>query len=347
MSSSTIILADVDEKLIAPLELKFVEEISSKADAQLEIITDVNYFNEYFSSSKVADILIVGESLYSSELLKHNIGNIFVLVENSDLTHVSEIGVTKIFKYTSPNEIYKQVISMSKTDDLIDDNKQTVVTLIYSPAGGTGKTTVALGLCKALSKSFNRVLYINAQQLNTFQYHLSDVQGIANEAIMELGNTSADLFNRLHPYIKNDGFDYLPAFNMALQSYGFDLSVYLKVAVSAKQTNLYDVIVIDTDCSFDKFKTDLITFADKVIILTEQTNSSVFSINMLLKNISYTNSSKYYFICNKYNELKYSALKSSQFKVNDYIENIDNCDELTLDDLAKQADVQKISYLIM
>ncbi len=84
-----------------------MEELGT--DVDLEVITEELYFSEYFSQARQADALVVGEELYSSELQRHNIGNIFVLIEQiEDYSPSNEM--TKIFKYSSTKEIYNQVM---------------------------------------------------------------------------------------------------------------------------------------------------------------------------------------------------------------------------------------------
>lgn len=345
MAKSTIILADTDEKFLTPLELKFVEELDE--DADIEIITDFSYFNEYFLSPKSANVLVVSEDLYTSDLQKHNINKIFVLTENIDEGGTEDLGVTKIFKYTSPKEIYKEVISLGLIDSNTASEKETVIALLYSASGGVGKSTLALGISSALAKSFNKVLYINAQRINSFQNRLSNPSSIPNSVVSEFTNTSGNLFGRISHIIRNEGFDYLPPFSMALPSIGLDFAIYAEIAKSAKASKKYDVIIIDTDCVFDKEKADLITLSDKVIIVLEQTKNSVFSTNMLLKNISCNDNEKYHFVCNNFNEKESNAIVSSNYVVNEYVRHFDSFDSMSINDLAKQPDIQKVSYLIV
>ena len=105
MGKTTIILADTDEKFLAPLEIKFLEELDD--NAVLEVITDPAFFEEYFSSPKSASVLLVSEELYTSALQRHTINNIFVLSENTEEGRTEDLIITKIFKYTSPKDIYK------------------------------------------------------------------------------------------------------------------------------------------------------------------------------------------------------------------------------------------------
>lgn len=345
MAKPIIILADTDENFLTPLEFKFLEELDDTVE--LEIITDPIFFNEYFSTPKSANILVVSERIYSSELKKHNINKIFVLTENIDEGGTENLDIKKIFKYTSPQEIYKKVISLSSIDTNVGNEKETIIALVYSASGGVGKSTIALGISESLAKGLNKVLYINAQRINSFQHNLSNASAIPNNAVPEFMNTSGNFFGRINHVVRNEGFDYLPAFSMALPSIGLNFSVYAEIAKSAKASKKYDVIIIDTDCVFDKEKADLITLADKVIIVLEQTKNSVFATDMLLKNISCNDNEKFHFICNNFKEKESNALISSNHVVNEYVRHFDSFDSMTIKDLGKQPDIQKVSYLII
>lgn len=349
MAKSTIILADTDEKFLTPLELKFLEELDDNAD--LEIITESSFFKEYFSSPKSASVLVVSEDLYSSELQKHNINSIFVLTEDTDEGGTEDLGINKIFKYTSTKEIYKQVTALSPINADSNKEKETTVVLVYSASGGVGKSTIALGISEALAKGFNKVLYINAQRINYFEHYLTNNATIPNSAVAEFSNNSGNLFGRISHVIRNENFDYLPPFSMALASIGLNFSVYSEIIKSAKATKQYDVIIVDTDTTFDKEKADLITISDKVLMVLEQTNNSVCATNTLLKNISFNDSEKYYFICNNFDENNPNALMSNHnkqsFIVNEYVKHFENFDSLSIADLSKQPDIQKVSYLLI
>lgn len=345
MAKSKIILADIDENFLTPLELKFLEELDD--NAELEIITEPAYFSEYFFTPKSANVLVVSEELYSSELKKHNINNIFVLTENIDEGGTEDLDVTRIYKYTSTQEIYKEVTSLSSIDNTRASEKETIIALVYSASGGAGKSTIALGISASLVKSFNKVLYINAQGINSFQHNLANSAAIPNSAVSEFTDTSGNMFGRISHIIRNEGFDYLPPFSVALSSVGLDFSVYADIVKSAKASKKYDVIVVDTDCVFDKEKADLITLADKVIMVMQQTKNSVFATDMLLKNISCNDNEKYHFVCNDFRETESNALASSNYVINEYIKHFDNFDSMNINDIGQQQDIQKVSYLIV
>lgn len=349
MSKPKIILADSDEKYLSPLEIKFLESLDEEID--LEIITDLQYFDSYFSTPKSANALVVSDEFYTSDLQKHNIGKIFVLSENVDEENTDDLLIDRIFKYSNINEIYKQILAKSNISSSSYKDKETVVVLLYSASGGVGKTTLSLAMSSSLASGYNKVLYVNAQKINSFQCNLNNDSSLPNSIVSEFLNPDLTLYDRVKHTIRKEGFDYLPPFSMSLSSLGLESYVYIEFLKSVKATKKYDLIIVDTDTNFDKFKTDLITFSDKVFILLNQNLNSVYSTNMLLKNISCNDSEKYYFVCNNYDENAYNALiddKTKQnFIVNEYVKKIDGIDEKSISQIAKNSDIQKISYLLI
>lgn len=218
MAKQVIIIADTDEKFVASLELKFIEELDE--NTELEIITDRDYFNEYFLSPKSAQAIVVDEDLYTPELKRHNVNKIFVLSESNDDGGTEDLEIEKIFKYSSPKEIYKQVISQGNIGTSNSSEKETVMALVYSACGGVGKSTVALGVSEALAKSFNKVLYINAQRINSFQHMLMNQATIPNSSVSDFSDSSSNIYGRISHIIRNENFDYLPPFGMAIASLG-------------------------------------------------------------------------------------------------------------------------------
>ena len=223
--------------------------------------------------------------------------------------------------------------------------------MVYSASGGVGKTTIALGVSNAMAKSYNNVLYINAQRLNSFQHYLKNKSTIPSNVISEFTSKEANLFGRINHIIRNENFNYLPPFGMALSSLNLDCTIFSELIKTAKATKQYDAIIVDTESVFNKKTADLITLADKVIIALNQTRQSVYATNMLLKNISWNDNEKYYFVCNNFDESNPNALTMDDYKpnfmVNEYIKHFDKFDEKNLDDISKESDIQKIAYLII
>lgn len=350
MSISKVIIADTDLNYIAPLQLKFVQNFMD--EIELEIITSVNYYEEYFSKPQKAAVLVVSEDLYTAALLKHNIDNIFVMMEKYDDSETGETGVTRLFKYTSIKEIFNEIVGKSASAlNAIQKVKQgTQIIVVTSANGGAGKTTVAMGLSACLVKNYKKVLYINACRLQTFQYMLENKTPIFSaETYAKLMDSDSEIYQDVKHVIRQETFSYLPPFRASLLSLGLNYSVYENIIMGAKQSQEYDYIVIDTESTFDVAKAKLLDMADKVVLVSEQSLCSIMAMNALVSNINGITSEKYIFVCNKFAKEKYNALNSpdveAKFNNNEYIEYFEVNGSLRVEPLSKNKDIQKVSFL--
>ncbi len=352
MTKPRIIIADIDIGYIIPLQLKFVEDFYEKVD--LEIITDEEYFDTLFSTSQRADILIVSEELYSQAMQRHNISHVFVMSEQYEEEHTTDLNVNYIFKYTSIKEIFNEITSKSADVFKLDRSatQETQIILFFSACGGTGKTTVSMGVSASLTKNYKRVLYINAARLQVFQHMLENHSAItATDVYAKLAFAGDNAYADIKHVIRKEFFSYLPPFKAALMSLGLNYSVFEKIILSAKKSGDYDFIIVDADIAFDEDKAALLNIADKVIVVVKQTLASVLSTNILVSNINGASADKYVFICNDFDKEEDNALISPnvalKFSVSDYIDHFNHYANMKPDDLSKESSIQKVAVLIL
>lgn len=348
MKKPSIVIADTDLSYVFPLQNFFVKEFFEKVD--IEIISDKDYFEEVFSTIHPADILIISEELYDSSLQRHNIPHIFKMMEQYEENFTAELSVNCIYKYTSPKEIFNEIIAIGADSLKIKENvnKETEIIMFYSALGGTGKTTLSMGISASLIKNHKKVLYLNASHLQTFQYMLENQAPIAGmDVYAKLSNPKDTIYQDIKHVIRNEIFSYLPPFKSSLMSLGLQYDLFMKIIESVKKSKDYDYIVVDCDITFDEDKASLLSVADKVIIVTERTEAAIFATNVLVSNINGINSDKYIFVCNKFNsdndhisniELKYT--------ISEYVETFNNSQVLGIDELLKDSGINKISFLI-
>ncbi len=163
MAKKRIVIADTNREYILAIQACFVEEFYSKSkseDVDIELITDQDYYNRLFAIPQKIDVLVISEELYSQNLQKHDITYIFQMMECCEESNKAIKNVHCIQKYSSFKEIMSQIIAVSGE---IDDKKrdESKIITVYSASGGTGKTSLAIGLAVALVKNYKKVLYIN------------------------------------------------------------------------------------------------------------------------------------------------------------------------------------------
>lgn len=352
MERPRIVIADTDYNYIIPLQLKFVEELFDKID--LEIITDEQYFVTLFESPQNVDILIVSEEMYSSDLLKNNIQNIFVMTEHENDDSTGELNVNKIYKYTSIKEIFTDIFGKSSESLKIEgkEKKTSQIIMIYSAAGGTGKTTVAMGLAASLVKKYKRVLYINAGWIQFFHKLLeNDTAILAPDIYTRLNDPGERIYDEIKHVIRKEQFSYLPPFKTGLMSMGIDFQIFEKIAYSAKLSDEFDYIIVDTNSDFNESAASLMKISDRVIVVTKQDAMSVFATNVLATNISGSEKDKFIYVCNDFDKEGYNgiidATISTTFKVSEYIEHINNIHLYKAVDYVKSKGINNIAFLLM
>lgn len=352
MAKPRIIIADTDVNYVIPLQLKFAEDFYQKVD--LEIITDQTYFEQLFSTPQRVDVLIISEELYSNAIQRHNISYVFLMTEQYEEDQTAELNVDRIFKYTSIKEIFNEIRGKSGgvLAEGIEDRKEPQIVLVYSACGGVGKTTVAMGISTCLTQNYKRVLYLNASRLQVFQHILENKSPITgSDVYVKLGTAKETIYNDIKHVLRKERFTYLPPFKAALMSMGLQYSVFERIAVAAKRSKEYDFVIIDADSTFDEEKAKLMNIADKVLIVTEQSMTSVHATNMLVENINNLSTEKYSFVCNNFAKERDNALISPavalKFSVNDYIEHFEHYDQMKCEDFAKDSGMQKTAFLVI
>lgn len=352
MANPKVIIADTDINYIAPLQYKFINDFFNNID--LEIITDRQYFSEYFSRPQSAEVLIVSEDLYDLSIKRHDIKNIFLMSEDMDDGATGDLSVTRLYKYTSIMEIFNQIVAKSARELAAGavEKKETQIILVTSACGGVGKTTVAMGLAASLAENYQRVLYINASGMQNFQYLLEDEEPIQGTQVYSaLYNPTDNVYLDIKSEIRKKAFDYLPEFKAALPSIGIDNSIFLKIAASAKNNRDYDFIIIDADSTFNEEKFNLMDGADKVIVVTDQSVNSVNGTNHFVSNVNGIHSEKYIFICNRFDKDSFNALLGTEvapkFSVTEYISNIETNTFIKPEDVLAGGDIRKLAFLTM
>lgn len=350
MVKPRIIIADTDPSYIVPLLAKFVYEFFNKVT--IEVIDDEAYFRELFSRPQSVDILVVSEALYDLSLKKHDIAHAFVMMEQNETGSTSDLSVNRLFKYSSVKEVYNEIVGKSADSLNIEESKaETRIIMIYSASGGSGKTTVAMGISASLSKSYKKVLYINASHMQTFHYMMNNKVAVNDtEVYTELMRQDGDLYHRIKQAIRQESFYYLPPFRTSLLSLGLSYSVFYAIAESARRSGDYDFIIIDVDTVFDEENAALMSLADKVILVCEQSRASVCATNELVANINGIRNDKYIFVCNKFDKDSSNAMVSEELEVNysvsGYIEKIHHYDRLTAAELGNIPGIQKVALLL-
>lgn len=347
MERPLIVLADTDENYLATLEYKLLE-ISEDGTVDFEFISDPGYFLIFFGTPRSAEIVAVDETFYTPELQKHNINSLFVFTKENEQPEREDEKVSYVFKYKSSKEIINELIA-SIRPILTRQSKDTEITKLISlcaAAGGTGKSSIGIGLAACLAQNFRKVLYINTESIQSFGHYLNDDSGLPSEAYRILREASGSVYKDVKHFIRREGFAYFPPISIVLDSLNLDFSFYTKLIRGAKESREYDVIIADLDSGYALPKMEIMRNSDKVIMVTKQDALSKCKLEYLIRNIDVYKKEKYIFLCNMYDETRENAFvmeqKKEQIALDEYIEYSEKPMD-SIQDLLKNRGIQKLS----
>ena len=346
MSNPRVIIAGKDQEYVFPIKQKFIEQYSDSVD--LEIITDAEYFNMFFSTQQKAELLVVDENIYDESIKRHSIDKICILVESEDTENQTDANLTRVYKYSSIKEVFKKITSTLNMNSS-DFERVTRVITVTSASGGTGKTTISFGVAAALENSGFRTLYIDAEWLQTFQWNMQDKNTINDiRAYTILAGDKGDKYQAIKHFVRKEEFSYVPSFRDPIISQGLENEMYLDVIKSAQASGEYDCILVDTDHVFDTTKAKLLEMSDFVVLVTDPSESSIRSLNRFVNGIDGASTGKYIFVCNKFDEsvLSSESKENTAYHINEYIENKTHINQMTISDWGELEEIQRLAYLI-
>lgn len=160
------------------------------------------------------EILLVGEKVYDTNVIKINATKVFILQEDgySGITEYSMIA-----KYQSMERLIAQVLEEFALDDSFNSvgrcgKNKTSLLSFYSPDRHKGQSTAALGAAQVLADAGNKVLYINLMPFTGFEELLqTSYDSDVTDFLYFVLNHSDKLLYKLNG-IKRcmGGVDYLP-----------------------------------------------------------------------------------------------------------------------------------------
>ncbi len=348
MAKIKVLLADTDERYLTPLERRFVDGLGAQAD--INVITDRNYLNTYFSKPQSLDLLLINEEFYDSGIGRHNIGNIFLLCEQPpEDSSTGELDIKRIYKYTSVKEIYNEVFHSASAvvHARVSQNEETRIILFYSPIGGIGKTTLAAGLCACFARHHKRALFIGTDNLQTFGWIMKKPAYMQNSIEKLFSSQSDHMYEAVKPSVCTEAFDILPPFQSSLSSLNLKAAHYVPLLNFIKASADYSYIVVDLPCDFSEDVSKLMSFADHTIIITGQDRISLHKLSCLLSNIDCSDQNRFFFVCNRYKENMENHLVTqgyiNRIHIEEYINDDSQIPNLGIEYVANDKCLQKLA----
>lgn len=232
--------------------------------------------------------------------------------------------------------------------EMISSENPARLLMVYSAAGGVGKTTVALALSRILAASGNRVLYICTSPYQTFGRLLGCEDMVEDERIVEAGE-----FRKVRQYIRKEGFEFLQEIKRtSISAYaGITSRTYVDIIKEATVSDRYDIVIVDADSTIDDLSKWMIEKCDQLLVVTKQDERTFEATQLFADLISVIAANKTIYVCNDYQDTEIDATADSGvfggLEITARIEHFRNYDRLSVNDLAEAASLKKLAGRII
>ena len=294
MKKEKVIFADPDKEYLNFLEGLVVPELEEQVDVIL--ISSFQYFQKYTNVLE-KNVLLFAWKEWGMELRqKTDSGNLFLIGEEE------EENIPVFVRSWDERKIIKKI--KTEIANFREANKEkiqrTKTLLVYSPLGGSGVSSVALGSAQYLAEKGDKVFFIGA---DTWQDYRCAVNQIIEKKAEEFFITCPKGgFQTWENWIWHGSFDALPPFAQSYQCLGLTPEFFREIEREVKETEKYDWIIVETDHAYQEWITRWMADADKVILVIKHGKKWKELISVMGKSISMKEREKFCFLSNFFQE---------------------------------------------
>ena len=352
MKKQRIILATAEENCAISLQMQLLESMGEKI--QLEIVTDIAYFRQLFREPQKAWLLMVATRFYAETPRPQPVNHLIRLtdIEAEDGGRPRDCLVW--YKHADVCRRVQELLSQVEEEERPEAGeetgealrKETEILVVSSASGGVGKTTVSLALAACLAQMGERVLYVDAEQLNSFQWRMTDPGSLSGEACMAL-RTDSGTWEQWEGEIRREKFDYLPPFAAPLDMLGLDGRAYEQVIRSAADSQVYDRVLVDLGNLEGKSRRRILELAHRVLLISGQGMDSAYALSILAQAMECANEEKYTFLCNDYRKEQPDAFLGGRirasFLLEERIRHVEGIEKQSLREMGENEDIRRLA----
>lgn len=304
MSKLSLVIADVDEAYVESM-VDFLASNHSKR-FQISSFTREDFLGKHLTqSAKKIDILLISPELYDDSIPREKIGALIVLSSGRFQTEIKDS--VSINKYQQADKIASDIINIFTEKNkseivLASGSKSTKVVCVYSPVGGAGKTSIAVGASIQCAQNGLSVFYLNLenfdsghayfkcnrdQNLSHIFYYIKEKN--KNLSLKIEGTRCIDPEFNVHYFLPPD----------SAQEIDEILPEELKTLVcQLRSMSQYDVVFIDMSSSLTGQNLALLDACDEICLVLTQDTTGNEKFQALLKELNIV-SRKYKLVLNE------------------------------------------------
>lgn len=283
MVRKNLILADEDEQYLRELRCEFMEKAPQ---LNLNTFTNKEKLYQFLNENGKADILVVDEKMVDPTLT--NLSNSMTrIVLSFSMEPIENFEIIK--KYQRMDSLLDAVMlryaQESGTLEAIRGNSSTRMVAFYSPAGGTGKTTLALALASGATKSGLNTLYLNLEEIDSVKQSFMPTTGCLSDLFLALKTKGMQVGIKLKECVgiePNAGFSYISGVESISEYEEISGDEIKKLMEAVREMSIYDLVILDLASSFTEKTRMAMGESDMIFVPVNNTENSIQKLMRLL-----------------------------------------------------------------
>lgn len=183
------------------------------------------------------------------------------------------LDIAKVRKYQRISNIYKDIVRLyadkAGISSGIDQSQNTKILAVYSPIGGSGKTTVALSAALKLMDKGNQVLFLSAEQLSSSAHLNPHIEEGITALLSCMNDKNVNFELKLKGLVKMGvrGLLYVEGFNRIVDYLDVKPEEMLQFFEMIKKIGSYNMLVIDMGTAIDGIAKAIFDLADSILVV--------------------------------------------------------------------------------
>ncbi len=237
------------------------DEIDVYVSKSIEEIKNCSFQKKY-------DLMLLSENVWQTYAKSNDDSNVIIL-KGSVLTDVDQNDRT-IYKYQNAHKIYKKMMEIFLANNpkkvSIENSNLAELVLVYSPIGGSGKTTISNALAETLSKAGYRVL------LTSFENYPScseNKKGDLTELLksIHLGEPINVKLRSMIKKAKYGSYNYISTVGDPKDLLIANTTDIISLVKEFRNCDIAEYIIIDSNSASDAWLEELLEEVDKVVLV--------------------------------------------------------------------------------
>ncbi|MDY4079317.1 MAG: AAA family ATPase [Clostridium sp.] len=307
MEKINLIVVENDEMYLNAFKNYIINNYSGRFN--IICYTDISILNENINKMKNKDVLLIDEELFEQINDLSTIKTVLILT-NGNFEECE--GYKTINKFQAISNICEEIInsfnSISREHKKIEkivkkgDAKTRIIT-VYSPVGGSGKTSVATTLSVCLAERNMKVLYLNFEDIqSTSTYFNENKLKSFSELIYYIKEENENFREKFFEIVNVDndtGVNFLESTDNILDIEDInqnDIKWFIEKILEFKY---FDYVIIDTSSKFNSVYKMIMDCSEMIICPFLYEETSIKKLEIFLSNIDFID--KIVFLLNKIN----------------------------------------------